>query len=487
MKILIKLFAVSAILGVVFTSTGCKIPEEGYVPGPPTFFGTTFISLEDAGYEQKEYFIKGSATSYTSEEPLPTDGKWTVTADETADFKTRMVVYTPADPAHFNGTVILEWLNVSGGTDASSVWIMAHTELIRKGYAWVGITAQRAGIEGGGINLLGFGLPLKNINPFRYSTLKHPGDKFAYDIFHQAAKAVIEPENFKPLGDLNVKRAIAAGESQSADFLLTYMNAVTPRENLFDAYFIHSRVHGSQPLSPIPASGDRAEGFDHRDTMFLRDDLNIPTIILQTESDLTVLGAYPDRQEDSDFIRTWEVAGTAHADRYVGNVGLIDRGTSINAAAVVETKFAIPLLVECEEPINSGPQHFVVKAAIAALDNWVQTDIPPTPAERLLYDEATESYVRDSLGNVIGGVRTPYVDAPIAQLTGESDTDDLFCAIYGKTKLFDDATLAQLYADHETYVQAVDDSLQAAIANGFILEADGELIKAWAEQSDIGR
>lgn len=33
----------------------------------------------------------------------------------------------------FNGTVIVEWLNVSGGAGASPDWIQMHTELIRSG------------------------------------------------------------------------------------------------------------------------------------------------------------------------------------------------------------------------------------------------------------------------------------------------------------------------------------------------------------------
>src|SRR3546814_3419577 len=54
-----------------------------------------------------------------------------------------MLVYRPTDPARFNGTVILEWLNVSGGVDAATDWVVLHNELIRGGYAWVGISAQK--------------------------------------------------------------------------------------------------------------------------------------------------------------------------------------------------------------------------------------------------------------------------------------------------------------------------------------------------------
>ena len=67
----------------------------------------------------------------------------------TADYTTRMVVLTPTDAAKFNGTVIVEWLNVSGGVDAPALWFMAHREIVREGYAYVVVSAQQVGVEGG--------------------------------------------------------------------------------------------------------------------------------------------------------------------------------------------------------------------------------------------------------------------------------------------------------------------------------------------------
>jgi len=44
--------------------------------------------------------------------------------------------------------VIVEWLNVSGGVDAAPDWIQGHVELIRDGFAWIGVSAQFVGVEG---------------------------------------------------------------------------------------------------------------------------------------------------------------------------------------------------------------------------------------------------------------------------------------------------------------------------------------------------
>jgi hypothetical protein len=67
----------------------------------------------------------------------------------TARYKTRLLVYRPSDPKKFNGTVVVEWLNESAGADTAPDWIGDHTELIRQGFAWVGVSAQALGVNGG--------------------------------------------------------------------------------------------------------------------------------------------------------------------------------------------------------------------------------------------------------------------------------------------------------------------------------------------------
>ena len=99
-----------------------------------------------------------------------------------ADYTTRIVVLTPTDDAAFNGTVIVEWLNVSGGIDAPAVWFMAHREIAREGYAYVAVSAQRVGVEGG-VKPRRRRHVAQGPGAERYSRLSHPGDAFAYDIY----------------------------------------------------------------------------------------------------------------------------------------------------------------------------------------------------------------------------------------------------------------------------------------------------------------
>jgi hypothetical protein len=448
--------------------------------GMPSIASTTF-DLAQVGYSEAEYFISGTATAYTKVGTLSADGLWTVAPGNTATYKTRMLVYRPSERRKFNGTVIVEWLNVTGGLDAAAGWIMAHTELTRAGYAWVGVSAQFVGIEGG-TALLGLPVtPLKEVDPARYGTLRHPGDSFSYDIFSQAAQAIRRPAGARPLGDLAVQAVIAAGESQSAFRLVTYIDGVHTRADIYDGFLVHSRggnVISTAPLSESPEPANPVPG-----ATLIRNDLNVPVLTFETETDVTLLGYVSARQPDSDRFRLWEVAGTAHADTYTVSVGSTDLGNSPDAAQLVVTAMPVPGF-SCTAPINSGPHHFVLNAAVAALNAWVRNGTLPPSAPRLEVDRPM--LLRDAYGNARGGIRTPQTDVPIATLSGEGQTDSLLCLLFGTTTPFDAATLVTLYPSHDAYVSAFNAATDQAVRAGFILPHDAELMKAAAAASDIG-
>lgn len=450
--------------------------DRGYTPGTPFYAGLSFDEAE-LGYLEKEYFISGTAKSYVPSNELTEDGVWSVQAADAAGYVSRIVVLRPENDAEFNGSVVVEWFNVTGGVDASPDLIYTHTELMREGYAWIGVSAQFVGVEGGGA----FNMSLKAADPERYSRLSHPGDSFAYDIFSQAAQAVRHPVGIDPLEGLKVERMIGIGQSQSAGYLTTYINAVHPTIELFDGFVIHSRGDNGAPLSqapqvevPVPAP------------TLTRTDLPEPVIGLQAEGDLFLLGSVVARQPDSKFYRLWETAGTAHSDAYTTIKGRFDRGNDPKVADVIETLDASPPLLQCGSPINDGPTHWVARAAVAAIDKWILTGEAAPEAQRLSLNADQTAFVRDELGNAIGGIRTPYVDAPVATLTGEKQTGSSFCFLFGTTKLFDDARLAILYPTQQAYIDAIDKATDAAVTAGFTVPVDAQLIKTRARTSGLG-
>src|ERR1019366_7806247 len=190
-------------------------------------------------------------------------------------YKTRMLVRHPSDPAKFNGTVLVEWLNVSGGVDDDPEFSFGHVELLRSGFAYVGVPAQAQGVIGGGFSLGPAGSePLVKWDPARYGSLKHPGDNYSYDIFTQAADVVRHPGSVKPLGNLTPVRLIADGESQSAFRLVTYIDAIAPTQPaVFDGFFVHSRSGGAADLV---TAGGTANILGGPSLALIRGDLTVP-------------------------------------------------------------------------------------------------------------------------------------------------------------------------------------------------------------------
>ena len=137
--------------------------------------------LAALGWTEVEYAANGTARALD-----PTHGE--------AAFTTRVVVRRPPSEAA-SGTVVAEWLNVSSGADAAPDWTYLAEELVRRGHAWVGISAQFNGIESGSATVAVEGAMLqglKAVDPTRYDSLRHPGDAYAYGIFAEVARAFYE-------------------------------------------------------------------------------------------------------------------------------------------------------------------------------------------------------------------------------------------------------------------------------------------------------
>ena len=433
---------------------------------------STFFDLGSVGFIQEEFFLSGTASSYTNLNELGSDGLWEVEPAETAEYKTRVVVYRPENSDSFSGTVFVEWLNVTQGFDVPVGWGAGHVEALRDGHAWVNVSAQLVGIEG--VENPTLPLALKVANPERYESLSHPGDSFSYDIFTQVSAAIRDTAETGLLGGFAAEVLIAGGESQSASRLLTYINAIQPLYGAYDAFLVDSRYDSSQPLSQPPQPEIPAP-----DAVTFRDDLPFPVINFQSETDVIPLGAVDERQSDSDYFRLWEVAGIAHNDNYQLVSGRNDIGVGAEFAQVVENDSILGIF-QCERPINSGAYPWVYMAAFEALDIWVRNGTAASSAEPLATLDDDSDYVYDDFGNVLGGVRSPYVDAPAARLSGALNEGDAGCRLSGTTELFDAATMASLYIDRDGYINAVAEAADKAVSDGFLLEPDAERVNAAA-------
>ena len=82
-------------------------------------------------------------------------------------YRTRVDRPPPGVADEFNGTVLVEWQNVTAGYDLDALWNRRH---LREGYAWVGVSAQRVGVN-----------QLRGWSPTRYGTLDVTGGGAFHD------------------------------------------------------------------------------------------------------------------------------------------------------------------------------------------------------------------------------------------------------------------------------------------------------------------
>ena len=328
-------------------------------------FGGPTTDLASVGYCQEEYLVEGEAVRYG---PVPGtelgwDGRWRAEPVETSTYKTRMVVVRPVDSTAFNGTVIVLWNNVSagyenfGGGDSP--------EVFEEGYAYAAVSAQRVGVHGRLDNPQG----LLAWDPERYGSLSIPSDDYSFDIFTQAASLVAPDrpcEGFDPIGGLEVRRLIAQGASQSAARLATYLNAVQPLTRRFDAFFLVMYFGGGTPLevgdevmTVQDAGGDNNQPPIPEGLHILRDDLEVPVMVLNTECEAT--SCYRVRQPDTERFRYWEVAGASHVS--------LQAMESSSPRMERDFGFSIPL-DETMQGINQVSVAPVVDAALHHLQVW---------------------------------------------------------------------------------------------------------------------
>jgi Alpha/beta hydrolase domain len=461
------------------------------IPGQITL-GLGQFDHVPAGYVVEERFVSGTASAYRSPAGAARELQAVVAA--TAPYQTRLVVVRPADPAKFNGIVIVEWLNVTGGTDAAPDWAYLNRELSRRGYAYVAVSAQKGGLLGGRIRVPGMMMPVKSADPHRYRSLVHPGDAYSFDIFSQIGGAIrIQADAL--LGPLVPEHVLAVGQSQSAAFLTTYFNVIDPLAKVFDGALVHSRFAGSAPLKGNFASSMIWSSLKHRffraavESVRIRSDIRVPVLMFITETDLVLagLGYVAARQADAPNIRTWEVAGSAHADSYL-MAAMEDRAlhsasvpidSLIKAFAPADSVLGRPLT----RPMNTAPQHhYVLMAALAALRAWVAEGRAPESAQQLSVSGGLPAtLVCDPVGNATGGIRSPWIDVPVARLSGVGQTGSIFAALFGVTEFFDKQRLAYLYPNGRAeYIDNFAAALDSAISRGHILLEDKAQIVALA-------
>lgn len=425
-------------------------------------FGASMLDVPAYGYSESEYFIEGTASRYqlAPGAELTRDGRWRVEPAGEAPFRTRMLVYRPADPARFNGTVVVTWNNVTAGYDLFSAESL---ELFEGGYGLVCLTTQKVGIEG---------LPpepqgLAGWDQERYGTLSIPGDDYSYDVFTQAARAVGRDRlrrTVDPMGGLDVQHVIGQGGSQSAGRLGTYVNAIQPLARAFDGFVLTiyfgsgSALEVGDTVVNINAPAAARPTNRLRGANLLRDDLGVPVFVVNSE--LEAIACYAVRQPDTGTFRYWESAGTCH----VSAQGQRDR----QAKAVRDGVRMLPLA----EGINRIPMIPLYDAAFHHMHRWLTTGTPPPVQPKVEFAGEPAEVVRDEHGIARGGIRLPQADVPLAQNSAIPLKDDIFAYLGGSSQAFSREKILALYGDKASFLAKFTAAAERAVAAGVLLPRD---------------
>jgi hypothetical protein len=305
---------------------------------------------------------------------------------------------------------------------------------MQHGYGYVGVSAQAVGADF-----------LPGWDPARYAGIVHPGDEFSFDIYSQAMQALRHPSGnlapvlggvggVDPMRGMTVKHLVANGASQSASKLTEFVNGGYNR-GLVDAYVI---TRGGGPFT------------------------DESTPIFQDNEETQAA-----RPADNSHYRVWEEAGMAHAPiAWYGYVW------SMYQRDLVPNGTPNPIDTACS--INRGEVDYSARALSSWVAHYFETGEMGPSMPRLLRNAEGE-LVRDSNGLAEGGIRQPFIQAPVAYNAGTG------CPLFGTYRGWTPAMIQSLYPTHEKYVAAVKKASAYDVHAGWLLAPDRKLAITKAE------
>lgn len=442
-------------------------------------------AAQQAGYVEVEFFVSGTVNVYewdANNNPI--------VRTPNAPYTTRLIVRRPEKLNKFSGTVWVEPLNPTLRFDLDRMWQLHYEQILRDGDAWVGITSKPVAVTA-----------LKNFNAERYAPLsmanplpldnpqncQNPGgsgplvtstreteDGLIWDIISQVGAAL--KSDSSPVGAA-AETVYGEGWSQTGGYGLRYFSTFGPLakldngERVYDGWLTGGAIgpYSINQCSPVESPTDPRNQIRPN---------GVPVISIRTQGDFF---SFPYRREDGDDsndpYRLYELAGPSHDTITIFQNFAPDED-------IQKTGAPVPDPGVCNyEHITDFPYEYYFNAAAVNLKRWSE-GAPPPHAGRFQYDGS--NIVLDSYGNAVGGLRSPYLDVPIATYSmGPTSGVPFTCLVLGYKTPFSKEQLQQLYPNHGDYVSKVVQNTQQLVKDGFLLEKDASKIKTEAAQADV--
>ncbi len=372
-------------------------------------------------------------------------------ASGTADGKpytTRVVVRAPRDARKFSGLVLAESMHSSGAAHAFE-FTAAYT--MSSGHAAVEILTTSPA-------------QFTSFNAARYERLKIE-DGQQNEIIAQVG-ALIRAKS-SPLG-ASVRKLVMSGTSMSSGTLINYLPA--------------HLVYRTPEMQRI------FDGFLPTSTGATIMEVDVPLIEMPTLHEVeTNVPRRQDSDEPGKQFRLYEVAGIGHVDSR-DNVRLLPN--------------------PCTKPLSTVPVQAYMAVGLHHLMRWVDEGIPAPRAPRVLLDRDTSNdgstMVLDKNGNPVGGIRTAYVDVPVAKYAPVNTAKDpvianpsayvaanglqgaqIMCRLSAYQEPYTAAKLRELYGSKRDFVRQFEARLTELEKAGWSLPVYRDLILADANAVDF--
>jgi hypothetical protein len=432
--------------------------------------------LSRFGYVEEEFILSGNANVYD----WAADGAVTIKTPN-VPYANRILLRRPANPARFSGPVIVEVTNAARRYDWAMMWGYGRDYFLEHGDAWVGLTTP------GALN------SLKKFNSTRYAALSMenptpagacPGpDKngpsaieegLRWDYYSQVAAALKSSASGQPMAGLNVRRVFMT--TQAGD-ITTYINAFHDRSRLANGTPVYDGYLVRNP--PAPARINQcAPAIAATDSRRQIKDIDVPVVSVAAQGEVpdSMKARKPDSDDPKGRYRLYEIAGAAHIDAFA-YAGLPSFNEQ-NLIGLAQGTPDWPFNLKCDPQIPLSRQPLLMYAfhgAYRNLDEWVAKGLVPPKAARIEIKDG--ALVMDEFGHALGGVRNPWVDAPVETVVTTSPGPGT-CRELGHAIPFEAARISGLYPSAKDRASKVNASVDSAVKARYFTESDGKKMKA---------
>ncbi len=433
------------------------------------------FDLSKYGYVEQEFIVSGTANVYDWAQ----DGSLTVKTPN-APYATRILVRRPASASRFSGAVVVEPLGAVRRYDWALMYGYLNEHMMERGDAWVGITMPAAA-DG-----------LKKFNPTRYASVSFanpdpggacPGAKGGPAAFEEGLRwdAMSQIGALLKSGALGFRPEALYMTTQFPD-VVTYLDAIHAHARLASGKPVYDGYLLRNPGAPSRLSncGTAPARNDPR-SIVAKVDVPVIEVVAQGEVLDSLAQRRPDSDEPGDRFRRYEVAGASHIDRWAYDRGFPTFADQAATGGAVQGTPEFPLNAKCDPPFTFSTDtrlKYVYDSTLVHLDEWARKGKPAPHANPI--EVKDDKVVLDEAGNGVGGVRSPWVDVPVATyFTGSTPSA---CREFGHTVAFDKARIDSLYGSEKNYLSKFDQAVDKLVKAGWYTESDGKKMKAEARR-----